>query len=74
VRLLYDRRSVSRYVFVVLRCSPVSLLIGVCFVVSQSWCGVSRLLVAFLRVQVSLCVVSFRGVTKKIVIRPHTGR
>jgi hypothetical protein len=35
--------------------------IGVYFVVSQSWCGVSRLLVEFLRVQVLLCVVSFRG-------------
>jgi hypothetical protein len=33
------------------------LSIGVYFVVSQSWCGVSRLLVEFLRVQVSLCVV-----------------
>jgi hypothetical protein len=29
------------------------LSIGVYFVVSQSWCGVSRLLVEFLRVQMS---------------------
>jgi hypothetical protein len=35
---------------VVLRFSPVFFPIGVYFVVSQSWCGVSRLLVEFLRV------------------------
>jgi hypothetical protein len=34
------------------------LSIGVYFVVSWSWRGVSRLLVEFSRVQVSLCVVS----------------
>jgi hypothetical protein len=42
-----------------LRLTPVSFSIGVYFVVSQSWCGVSWLLSEFLRVQVSLCVVSF---------------
>jgi hypothetical protein len=35
------------------------LSIGVYFVVSQSWCSVSRLLVEFWRVHASLCVVSF---------------
>jgi hypothetical protein len=33
------------------------LSVGVNFVVSQSWSGESRLLVAFLRVPVSPCVV-----------------
>jgi hypothetical protein len=37
------------------------LSIGVYFVVSKSWCGVSRLLVGFSRVPVSLCIASFRG-------------
>jgi hypothetical protein len=37
------------------------LSIGVYSVVSQWSCGVSRLLVEFLHVQASLCVVSFRG-------------
>jgi hypothetical protein len=45
-------------IFVVLRLTPVSFSIGVYFVVSQSWCGVSRMLVEFLRVQVLLCVMS----------------
>jgi hypothetical protein len=39
-------------IFVVLRLTPVFFSAGVYFVVSQSWCGVSRLLVEFLRVQV----------------------
>jgi hypothetical protein len=37
------------------------LSIGVYFVVSQPWCGVSWPQVEFLRVQVSLCVVYFRS-------------
>jgi hypothetical protein len=41
--------------FVVLRFSPVFFSIGVYFVVPHSWCGVSRLLVEFLRVQASVC-------------------
>jgi hypothetical protein len=37
------------------------LSIDVYFVVSQSWCGVCRLLVEFLRFEVSMCVLCFRG-------------
>jgi hypothetical protein len=37
----------------VLRFSPVLFSIGVYFILSHSWCGVSRLLVEFLRVQMT---------------------
>jgi hypothetical protein len=48
-------------------CAVVSysgfLSTGVHFVVSQSWCGVCRLLVEFLGVQVSLCVTDLSHAT-----------
>jgi hypothetical protein len=44
------------------------LSIGVYFVVSQSWCGVSRLLVEFLRVHVSLSGVTHSDRDRNIIV------
>jgi hypothetical protein len=51
--------------------SPVFFSIFVYFVVSHLWCGLSRLLVEFLRVQASLCVVTIS--TKQPVISLNLG-
>jgi hypothetical protein len=49
------------------------LSIGVYFVVSQSWCGVSRLLVEFLRVQASVTLEFNQRLTEMSTRRYFSG-